>query len=101
MSRRQIGCTKHPLGGWCHFDLVAARIGDQRLASTALSLALTGYVLDEKLQIARQHLLPRQLECNGLSPRALELPEESIAALVDGYTREAGVRLAIVPFSLK
>lgn len=58
--------------------------------------AMAGYVLDEKLQIARKHLLPRQLECNGLSERSLELPEEAIAAVAEGYTREAGVRASSV-----
>ncbi len=53
---------------------------------------LPGYVTAEKVQIARRHLLPRQLEEHGLEPKRLKLPVASIRALINGWTREAGVR---------
>ncbi len=51
-----------------------------------------GYTEDEKLEIARRYLLPRQLEESGLRPEELEVGDESILAVVQEYTREAGVR---------
>ncbi|MEW6752287.1 MAG: endopeptidase La [Candidatus Latescibacterota bacterium] len=53
---------------------------------------LSGYTEDEKVQIALRHLLPRQLKEHGLSRHRVSIPEESIRALVRGYTQEAGVR---------
>ncbi len=52
----------------------------------------SGYTEGEKLAIARQYLLPRQLKENGLSPEILRLSDAAIAEVVTGYTREAGVR---------
>ena len=51
-----------------------------------------GYTEDEKLEIARRYLLPRQLVESGLRPEELEVGDESILAVVQEYTREAGVR---------
>lgn len=53
---------------------------------------LSGYTRDEKVAIAMRHLLPKQLEAHALGVDDLVLPEESVRALVDLYTREAGVR---------
>ncbi len=55
-------------------------------------IELPGYVLAEKIQIARRHLLPRQLQEHGLDARRLKLPVGTLRALVQSYTREAGVR---------
>ncbi|MDP9189817.1 MAG: endopeptidase La [Actinomycetota bacterium] len=55
-------------------------------------LQLAGYTVDEKLHIARRFLLPRQLEANGLKPSQVELADTAIRAIIDEYTREAGVR---------
>ena len=55
-------------------------------------IEITGYTQEEKLQIARQYLLPRQLERNGLADRAVTLTDEALRLLIDGYTRESGVR---------
>ncbi len=55
-------------------------------------IELSGYSEEEKLAIARQHLLPRQREEHGLTAQQLELPVPTLAALVGSYTREAGVR---------
>ncbi len=55
-------------------------------------LSLSGYTEAEKLQIARRYLLPRQLRENGLSAEQLEVTDEALRAIIQGYTREAGVR---------
>jgi ATP-dependent Lon protease len=53
---------------------------------------LSGYTEEEKLAIARRYLLPRQLGRNGLTPEQVEISDAALAAIVRGYTREAGVR---------
>ena len=53
---------------------------------------LPGYTREEKQQIARSFLVPRQLSDHGLSPERLEFTDEGIDVIVDEYTREAGVR---------
>ncbi len=50
------------------------------------------YLIDEKIQIAVRHLLPKQLKKHGLTKTNLRLPDALLAQLIDGYTREAGVR---------
>ncbi len=52
----------------------------------------TGYTENEKLQIAKQFLVPRQLAEAGLAPREFVMKEDVIRKMVSGYTREAGVR---------
>ncbi len=53
---------------------------------------LSGYTAEEKLAIARLHLIPRQLKQNGLAADALVLDDAGLNLMIDGYTREAGVR---------
>ncbi len=55
-------------------------------------IELHTYSRTEKLAIAKNHLVPKQLKRHGLSKRALRLSDETLLALIDGYTREAGVR---------
>ncbi|MCA8974294.1 MAG: endopeptidase La [Planctomycetes bacterium] len=55
-------------------------------------LEIPGYLLEEKVQIARRHLLPRQLERHGLSARDLSVAVPVLQRLVAHHTREAGVR---------
>jgi ATP-dependent Lon protease len=55
-------------------------------------IRLSGYTEEEKLQIARRHLIPRQIEENGLSAHGLEFTSAAIRRLVTDYTREAGLR---------
>jgi ATP-dependent Lon protease len=55
-------------------------------------LRLDGYTEDEKVAIARGHLLPRQLERNGLEAGDVDLPDATLRLVVTDYTREAGVR---------
>jgi len=53
---------------------------------------LPGYTAQEKLQIARRYLVPRQREATGLTPEQCELTDVALTAIIDDYTREAGVR---------
>ncbi|RNL85521.1 endopeptidase La [Halostreptopolyspora alba] len=53
---------------------------------------LDGYTEDEKVTIARDHLLPRQLERAGLEPSEVEFTDDALRAVAGEYTREAGVR---------
>jgi ATP-dependent Lon protease len=55
-------------------------------------IELPGYTGREKLSIARDFLIPRQLSDHGLSPERLDFSDEAIDVLVDSYTHEAGVR---------
>ena len=55
-------------------------------------IEVPGYSEDEKLEIARRYLIPRQLHDHGLSQRDLTLPDESLRAMTRHYTLEAGVR---------
>src|SRR5262249_47820056 len=55
-------------------------------------LSLSGYTDAEKVGIARQYLIPKQLSAHGLAPDELLIEPEAIRQIVRGYTREAGVR---------
>src|SRR6202049_310262 len=55
-------------------------------------IRLDGYTLDEKLAIARDHLLSRQITQSGLRPEEITVDDSAINAVISGYTREAGVR---------
>jgi ATP-dependent Lon protease len=55
-------------------------------------IRLDGYTEDEKVRIARDHLLARQLERNGLRPEEVDVADDALRAVVGDYTREAGVR---------
>jgi ATP-dependent Lon protease len=56
------------------------------------TIQLAGYTVEEKLHIARKYLVPRQLSANGLKPSQVELADPAITAIIEEYTREAGVR---------
>jgi len=55
-------------------------------------LEIPGYTRREKLSIARQHLVPKQIEEHGIAPSQLTVTDRALEVLIDGYTREAGVR---------
>ena len=55
-------------------------------------LEIAGYTEEEKLSIARDHLVQKQIKNHGLTPEQLAITDAAVAALIRGYTREAGVR---------
>jgi ATP-dependent Lon protease len=55
-------------------------------------IRLSGYLDQEKFAIARQFLVPKQLKLNGVDPATVEWESDAIPSIVQGYTREAGVR---------
>src|SRR6516162_9610263 len=55
-------------------------------------LELPGYTRKEKLAIAKQHLIPKQLEEHGITTELLDITDRAIEEIIDHYTREAGVR---------
>ena len=55
-------------------------------------LEFSGYIQDEKLQIAKKHLIPKQVKENGLTKSEVSMDNNSIKELISSYTREAGVR---------
>ncbi len=56
------------------------------------TVEFTGYTEQEKLAIARQYLVPRQLSENGLTSERLQIEDSAVREIISGYTREAGVR---------
>ncbi len=55
-------------------------------------IEFSGYIEDEKVQIAKQHLIPKQMKENALTKKDVALDETGIKELINSYTREAGVR---------
>jgi ATP-dependent Lon protease len=55
-------------------------------------IEIPGYTLDEKLEIARRYLVPRQLDAHGLTSRQVKLLSSAVRKIISDYTREAGVR---------
>jgi len=55
-------------------------------------IQLPGYTAQEKLQIARRYLVARQLDATGLKPAQCEISDDALMAIIEDYTREAGVR---------
>ncbi|MBQ2979768.1 MAG: endopeptidase La [Bacteroidaceae bacterium] len=54
---------------------------------------VSGYILEEKIEIARRHLIPKQMKAHGLTKDDIDLPKKTISTIIDKYTRESGVRL--------
>ena len=55
-------------------------------------IEVSGYTEEEKLNIAKRHLLPDQIKEHGLAPRSVRMSDKVLRSLIQGYTREAGVR---------
>ncbi|WP_462345824.1 endopeptidase La [Coprobacter fastidiosus] len=53
---------------------------------------ITGYILEEKVEIGRRHLVPKQIENHGLVKGDVDIPKKTMEVIVDSYTRESGVR---------
>jgi len=55
-------------------------------------ISMTGYTIEEKTEIARKHLVPKQIKEHGLTPKDVTIGKKQIERIVTGYTRESGVR---------
>jgi ATP-dependent Lon protease len=55
-------------------------------------IRLSGYVLEEKMEIAKKYLIPKALKNHGLKPGQVTIRKDALAALIDGWARESGVR---------
>ena len=55
-------------------------------------IEVPSYTEEEKLQICKRHLLPKQIEAHGLQPKSVKMTDKVLRQLIEGYTREAGVR---------
>jgi ATP-dependent Lon protease len=55
-------------------------------------IELSGYTEEEKLEIAKRYLVPRQMDRNGLGKSKIEFTDDALKLIIEGYTREAGVR---------
>ena len=56
------------------------------------AIEITGYTVEEKLQIAKRHLIPKQRSEHGLKASDIRLPDKTLKKLIESYTRESGVR---------
>ena len=65
---------------------------DRALLDRMEVIEVPSYTLEEKVQIAKRHLLPKQMENHGLKKTQLRASEKTLTAIIDSYTREAGVR---------
>ena len=81
LSRVLFICTANVL------DTVPAAVRDRMEV-----IELTGYTEEEKLEIAKRYLVPRQLRANGLTPEQVQLAEDALRRIIEDYTREAGCR---------
>lgn len=78
----------------CFFITTANNIGNipAPLLDRMEVIELTSYTLEEKFQIAKKHLIPRQAERHGLTKKQAQISDDAIYTLIDSYTKEAGVR---------
>ncbi len=65
---------------------------DRALLDRMEIIEVPSYTAEEKLQIAKRHLLPKQREAHNLARGQLRLTDKAVSLLIDGYTRESGVR---------
>ncbi len=55
-------------------------------------IEVSGYITEEKIEIAKRHLLPKELEANGFKKNSIKMSKATLEAIVENYTRESGVR---------
>ena len=54
-------------------------------------IEVSGYITEEKVEIARKHLVPKELEANGMKKTDIKIPKDTLEAIIESYTRESGV----------
>lgn len=76
------------------FIATANNVGDipTPLRDRMEMIEVSGYILEEKVEIAMRHLVPKEIANHGLKKSQVKISRKTIAALIDGYTRESGVR---------
>ena len=77
--------------------LFIATANDTSTISTALRdrmemINVSGYLIEEKAQIAKKHLIPKQLELNGIASSDMKMGNDAVTKIISDYTRESGVR---------
>ncbi len=55
-------------------------------------IEVSGYITEEKIEIARRHLVPKELEANGMKKNDIKIPKSTLEIIIESYTRESGVR---------
>ena len=55
-------------------------------------IEINGYIMEEKVEIAKKHLIPKQLEEHGFAPKEVDFNKAAISKIIESYTRESGVR---------
>lgn len=53
---------------------------------------VSGYIMEEKVEIAARHLVPKQMEAHGIAKGSVKIPKKTLQAIIEGYTLESGVR---------
>lgn len=76
------------------FIATANNIGDipAPLRDRMEMIEVSGYILEEKIEIAARHLIPKEIDNHGLKKSQVRIGKKTIAALINGYTKESGVR---------
>ena len=65
---------------------------DRPLLDRMELIDVSGYIMEEKVEIGRRHLVPKQLAEHGLNKGDVTIPKKTMEAIIEGYTRESGVR---------
>ncbi len=55
-------------------------------------IEVSGYITEEKIEIARRHLVPKEMEATGISKNDIKIPKDTLESIIESYTRESGVR---------
>jgi ATP-dependent Lon protease len=55
-------------------------------------IEVSGYIMEEKVEIATRHLIPKEMETNGIPKKTIKFPKKTVEAIIESYTRESGVR---------
>ena len=55
-------------------------------------IEVSGYITEEKIEIARKHLVPKEMDATGISKSDIKIPKDTLEVIIESYTRESGVR---------